>query len=309
MKTRIWTALIALYIVWGSTYLAIRFGVETIPPFILAGLRFLISGIILIAWRRAARDPWPTPRQWRSTAIIGTLLLLGGNGFLSFAEQKVPSGIAALLIGTVPLWMVLIEALRPSGAKPGLRAIIGLLIGFGGIFLLIGPAEMTKGSGFDLLGIGTLIVASFLWASGSIYSRSADMPGSSLMATGAEMLCGSASLFIFGTLVGDWHSFNVATVSTRSWLGLSYLITFGSLIGFVSYGWLLQNAPISLVATYAYVNPLVAILLGNIFAQEQLNARIVLSAVIIIGSVVLINSRQNKTKQKTENAVPVVEGD
>lgn len=300
--------MIALYIVWGSTYLAIRFGVETIPPFILAGLRFLISGIILLAWRRAAGDPWPTPRQWRSTAIIGTLLLLGGNGFLSFAEQKVPSGTAALLIGTVPLWMVLIEALRPGGVRPGLRAIIGLLVGFGGIFVLIGPAELSNGSGFDMFGIGTLLVASFLWASGSIYSRTADMPASSLMATGAEMLCGSVALFIFSTLVGDWHSFNMAAVSTRSWLGLGYLVAFGSLIGFVSYGWLLQNASVSLVATYAYVNPLVAILLGNIFAQEQLNARILLSAVIIIGSVVLINSRQNKVKPETEKAVPIVDG-
>ncbi len=309
MKTKIWTALIALYIVWGSTYLAIRFGVETIPPFLLAGFRFLISGLLLIVWRRSTGDPLPTLRQWRSTAIIGTLLLLGGNGFLSFAEQRVPSGISALLIGTVPLWMVLIEALRPGGAKPGVRAVLGLLVGFGGIFLLVGPAEMSKGGGFDLMGIGVLLVASLLWAAGSIYARTAELPSSSLMATGAEMLCGSVSLFLFASLVGEWPSFHPAAVSIRSWLGLAYLIGFGSLIGFVAYGWLLKHAPVSLVATYAYVNPLVAILLGNLFAQEQLNARILAAAGIIIGSVLLINSRRPASGGESSEAVPLTEGD
>ncbi len=307
MKTKIWTALIALYIVWGSTYLAIRFGVETIPPFILAGLRFLIAGTLLLTWRRLAGDRLPTLRQWRSTAIIGSLLLLGGNGFLSFAEQRVPSGISALLIGTVPLWMVLIEALRPGGVKPGLRAVLGLLVGFGGILFLVGPDEMAHGSGFDPLGIGTLLLASLLWASGSIYSRTADLPESSLMATGAEMLCGSGSLFIFGTLAGEWQAFHPQAVSTPSWLGLAYLVVFGSLIGFVAYGWLLQNAPVSLVATYAYVNPLIAILLGNLFAQETLNARILLAAGVIIGSVLLINTRSAGNKKRTEAGLPATD--
>src|SRR5258708_5969198 len=170
MKTKIWTALIALYIVWGSTYLAIRFAVETIPPFMSAGLRFLVSGLILFLWRRAAGDPWPTARQWRSTAVIGTLLLLGGNGLVSFAEQRVPSGVAALMVGSVPLWLVLIEALRPAGVRPTWQAIVGLLVGFGGIFVLIGPGELVKGNAqFDLAGIGILAVAAFLWALGSIY--------------------------------------------------------------------------------------------------------------------------------------------
>ena len=160
MKTKVWTALLAVYIVWGSTYLAIRFGVETIPPFILAGTRFLIAGAILLIWRRAAGDPFPTPRQWRSTAIVGALLLLGGNGLVSFAEQRVPSGIAALMVGSVPLWMILIEAIRPGGVKPGWQAIVGLLVGFSGIFILVGPSELIKGnSGFDSLGMGALVVA------------------------------------------------------------------------------------------------------------------------------------------------------
>lgn len=310
MKTKVWTALLAVYIVWGSTYLAIRFGVETIPPFILAGTRFLIAGAILLIWRRAAGDTFPTPRQWLSTAIAGTLLLLGGNGILSFAEQRVPSGIAALMVGSVPLWMVLIEALRRGGVKPGWRAIVGLLIGFGGIFLLIGPAELIKGTtGFDPLGMGALIVASFLWALGSIYSKSADMPSSSLVSTGAEMLCGSVALFIFAGLTGDWSRLNISAISTPSWLGLGYLIAFGSLIGFVAYGWLLQNAPVSLVATYAYVNPIVAVFLGNLIAQEALTSRTIVAAVIIVGSVVFVNSARPPKVRDEAEPVPAEVGD
>ncbi len=303
MKTKIWIAMLAIYIVWGSTYLAIHFAVETIPPFMMAGMRFLISGTALLVWRFAAGDRLPTLRQWRSTAIIGSLLLLGGNGVLSFAEQRVPSGISALVIGTVPLWMILIEAFRPSGTKPGWRAILGLLVGFVGIFLLIGPNEFAQGgTRFDPLGIGTLIVASFLWALGSIYSKSADLPSSSLVSTGAEMLMGSISLFIFAGLVGDYQQFHITAITQASWLGLVYLVLFGSLIGFVAYGWLLQNAPVSLVATYAYVNPVVAVILGNLFAQEPLTGRTLAAAAVIIGSVVFINTGRSSRAKKTSEA-------
>ncbi len=306
MKTKIWIALIALYIVWGSTYLAIRFAVESIPPFLSAGLRFLIAGSILVIWRRTAGDPWPTTRQWRSVGIAGLLLLLGGNGLVSFAEQHIPSGITALIVGTVPMWLAVIEAFRPQGVRPGWQSILGLLIGFGGIFLLIGPTEFGNSqSQTNWLGLAAILVAPFLWALGSIYSRVADMPSSTLMSTGAEMLMGSLSLFIFSGMVGEWRGFNFANATHASWLGLVYLILFGSLIGFVSYGWLLQNAPVSLVATYAYVNPLVAILLGNWLAQETLDTRILLAALIIVGSVVLINtSRQARIIQVEEETAP-----
>jgi len=304
MKTKIWLALLSLYIVWGSTYLAIRFTVETIPPFLSAGMRFLVSGVILFIWRRAAGDAMPTKRQWRSTAIVGVFLLLGGNGLVSFAEQYVTSGIAALIIGSMPIWLVLIEALRPGGVKPNWLAILGLLIGFGGIFLLVGPAELTgNGHTLDPLGVGSLLMAAFLWSIGSIYSRNTDMPKSSLMSTSAQMLTGSIALFAVSGLAGEWNDFNFANVTTNSWLGLIYLITIGSLIGFVSYGWLLQNAPVSLVATYAYVNPLVAVFLGVWLADETINARILIAGLVIIGSVVLINqarpSKVNRVKQET----------
>ncbi|HEX2696240.1 MAG TPA: EamA family transporter [Anaerolineales bacterium] len=308
MKTKVWTALIALYIVWGSTYLAIRFAVETIPPFMSAGLRFVASGAILLIWRRAAGDPLPTRNQWKSLAIVGILLLLGGNGLVSFAEQRIASGVAALIVGTVPLWLVLIEALRPGGVKPNWQAIIGLLVGFGGIYLLIGPSDLKGGLRFDLIGTLAVVAASFLWSIGSIYSRGADVPKSTLMMTGGEMLMGSVALFIVSALLGEWHGFSLAQVSVRSWLGLAYLITFGSLIGFVSYGWLLQNAPVSLTATYAYVNPLVAVFLGNLFAQEPLSLRTLIAAGVIIGSVVFINtSKEAKIIQKDETAAPAIE--
>jgi drug/metabolite transporter (DMT)-like permease len=297
LKLRIWTALIAIYILWGSTYLAIRFAVETIPPFLMAGTRFLIAGIILYTWRRLAGDPAPTERQWRSTAIVGLLLLLGGNGLVSWAEQNVASGIAALLIGTVPLWMIVIEAIRPGGVRPKKVGILGLCIGFGGIILLVAPWQVNNGvTGTHLLGVSALLLGAFLWSLGSIYSRSADLPKSSLLSTGMEMLAGGAGLYVTGMLTGEWNALNIASISSRSWLGLAFLVAFGSLMGFTAYAWLLRVAPVSLVATYAYVNPLVAILLGSILAQEVLNARILVAALVIIGSVLLINfSRKSKT--------------
>ena len=304
MKSKTWLALFTLYIVWGSTYLAIMFAVQTIPPFISAGIRFLISGIILLVWRRLAKDPRPTRIQWRSAAIVGMLLLVGGNGLLSWSEQRIPSGVAALLIGTVPLWLVLIEALRPGGTKPTWQSILGLAIGFAGIVVLIGPAEFSGGRGqFDMLGILVCLLAAFFWSFGSIYGRSADLPNSALMSTGMEMLVGGIGLFVLATLTGEWRSFSVAAISSKSLYGLTYLIMVGSLAGFVSYAWLLRNAPVSLVATYAYVNPLVAILLGSMLASESLTPRIIIAAVVIIGSVVLINiSKKGKVVLHEEAA-------
>jgi drug/metabolite transporter (DMT)-like permease len=311
MRTKVWLALIALYLVWGSTYLGIRFAVETIPPFLHASLRFLISGAILYIWRRAAGDPSPTARNWRSTAIVGTALLLGGNGLVAWAEQTVPSGIAALMITTSPFWLVLFESLRAGGTKPTRQAILGLFVGFAGVFLLVGPAEITGGEGsFDTLGIILLLLAPLFWSMGSIYAKGADMPRSTLLSTGMQMLTGAVALFLVSLIRGELNGFQLGLVSMRSWLALAYLITFGSLIGFVSYGWLLHNAPVSLMSTYAYVNPVVAVLLGSLLADEPLNGRILFAAAIIIGSVVLINSsRQVKVKLKTEALQAVPDGD
>ncbi|OHX37020.1 hypothetical protein BJL95_20240 [Methylomonas sp. LWB] len=292
MNAKIWAALLAVYLVWGSTYLMIRFVVETLPPFLSAGLRFVVSGVILLAWRRLAGDAAPTLRQWRSAAIVGTLLLLGGNGLVCWAEQTVPSGVAALIIGAVPMFLVIADALRPNGARPTLRVLIGLVIGFIGIYLLVGPSVFSDDMPLNMSGVAALLLASLLWAVGSIYSKTADLPKTALMTTGAEMLAGGFALLVVSVLSEQWSIFSLTQVSTDSWLALVYLIVFGSMIGFASYAWLLQNAPISLVATYAYVNPLVAVFLGNWFAQEPLTPRILSASTVIIGAIIFMNSSQ-----------------
>ncbi len=309
MKTKVWIAMLAIYIVWGSTYLAIRFAVETIPPFLMAGTRFLVSGLILFVWRRLAGDPLPTSRQWRSAVIVGLLLLVGGNGVLSWAEQHVASGIAALIIASIPLWITLIDSLMPHGVKPDWKIVLGLLIGFGGIILLVASSG-GKGSsqGMTFVGVLTLLLASFLWSLGSIYGRDADMPESSLLSTGIEMLGGAAGLYLLGTFLGEWRGLVLPAITTRSLLGLVYLIAAGSLIGFTSYSWLLRNAPVSLVSTYAYVNPVVAIFLGAWLGDEVINPPIVISALIIIASVVVINtSKKTRPHEQPETAPSVAD--
>jgi len=306
MKTRIWLALIAVYIAWGSTYLAIRFAVETIPPFLMAGFRFLVAGAILYTWRRVAGDPTPTRIQWRSASIVGLLLLLGGNGGVVWAEQRVASGIAALIVGSAPLFMVLIDALRPGGQRPNWQTGSGVLVGFLGIALLIGPSQWTgNGLQLDNIGVLVLLLASILWATGSLYSRNAQLPSSPLLGTGMEMLAGSAGLFILGTLTGEWGRLELTAIAPRSLWGLLYLITFGALVGFAAYTWLLRVAPTPLVATYAYVNPLIAIFLGNLLAKEALTPRLLIAALVIVSAVALINTGRAKTTSPAPRTVVV----
>jgi drug/metabolite transporter (DMT)-like permease len=306
LKARIWIALVTVYIVWGSTYLAIRFAVETMPPFLMAGVRFTIAGLILYAWRRLARDRGPAKIEWRSAAIIGFFLLVGGNGSVVWAEQRVPSGIAALIVGSAPLWMVLLDAMRPGGHRPAGRTVAGVLIGFIGIVILIGPGQITgTAEKMDPLGVAALLLAAFMWAVGSLYGRNAPLPRSPLLGTGMEMLAGGGMLLLLGTITGEWSQVELATISTRSWLGLAYLILFGALVGFAAYTWLLRVAPTPLVSTYAYVNPLIAILLGSLLADEVLTLRIVLSALVIVSSVALINTSKGSAIQKDKPAVVV----
>jgi drug/metabolite transporter (DMT)-like permease len=305
MKLRIWLALIAVYITWGSTYLAIRFAVETIPPFLMAGVRFLIAGAILYTWRRLAGDPAPARFHWRSAIIIGLLLLLGGNGGVVWAEQRVASGIAALIVGSAPLFMVLIDALRPGGQRPNWQTGSGVLVGFMGIALLISPSQWTgNGLQMDGPGVVVLLFASLLWAVGSLYNRSAQLPASPLLGTGMEMLAGSAGLFIMGTLTGEWGRLELAAITPRSLWGLLYLITGGALVGFACYTWLLRVAPTPLVATYAYVNPLIAIFLGNLLAKEALTPRLLIAAVVIVSAVALINTGRAKKSSSTAQLAP-----
>jgi drug/metabolite transporter (DMT)-like permease len=288
MKLKIWLALIAVYICWGSTYLAIRFAVETIPPFLMAGFRFLVAGFILYAWRRLSGDAAPARIEWRSTAIIGMFLLLGGNGSVVWAEQKVASGVTSLVLASTPLFMVIMDALLPRGKRPSLLTVIGVLLGFSGIALLVIRPEPESG-GLDPWGVAALILASFLWSVGSLYARDARLPSSPLLGTGMEMLAGGAGLVILGTLTGEWSSLNPSRIALHSLWGVAYLIVFGSLVGFAAYTWLLRAAPISLVSTYAFVNPLIAIFIGYSLGNEPLGYRTLLATVIIVSSVAMIN--------------------
>jgi drug/metabolite transporter (DMT)-like permease len=304
MKSKIWLALIALYIVWGSTYLGIKVAIETIPPFFHASVRFLISGMILVMWQRGVGYPMPTRKQWASTAIIGSMLLLGGNGLVAWAEQFIPSGIAALIVGSMPMFLVVGEAIRPNGIKPNWQGVLGLLIGFVGIFILIGPSEISGSTEkLNTFGVVALLFACLFWTIGSLYSKTADLPKSSLMNTGAQMLMGSIGLLFVSLMSGELNGWDVTAVSARSLYGLLYLTLVGSLVGFVSYGWLLQNAPISLVSTYAYVNPIVAVLLGVWLGNEALEPRIWLATAIIIGSVIFINSTRPKVRKEAKEVL------
>lgn len=293
--------MISIYIVWGSSYLAMRIGVQTIPPFVMAGVRFIIAGGILLALRFLRGDRMPARRQWRSAAIIGLFLLLGGNGMVMWAEQYVPSGIAALLVGTTPLWLVMLEALLYR-RRPSWPVLAGVLIGLVGMVVLIGPSQLTGLHGdVDLMGGAAVILGALSWAAGSLYSRGADLPDSPLMYNGMEMLSGGVALLLLATVTGEWARLDIAAISLNSWLGVGYLVIFGSLIGFSSYTWLLRNAPTMLVSTYAYVNPVVAVIVGNLVAQEALTPRVILAALIIVSGVILIMFKSGK-----KDKLPVV---
>jgi drug/metabolite transporter (DMT)-like permease len=282
-------AFAAVYLLWGSTYLAIIFALETMPPLLMAGARFLLAGAILYGVMRLRGEPAPTPRHWRSTAVVGGLLLMCGNGGVTLAERTVPSGVAALLVAMVPMWMVLLEWLRPGGTRPTGRTLLGLLVGFAGIVVLVGPGALGS-EGVDLFGAGLVMVGAAAWAAGSIYSRGAELPRSALLATGMEMLWGGAGLMVAATLTGELGQVDPSGFSTESILAYLYLVVFGSLVGFTAYIWLLGVSTPARVSTYAYVNPIVAVLLGWWILDEPLTARVLGAAAIIVLAVAVITT-------------------
>ncbi|HEY8485568.1 MAG TPA: drug/metabolite exporter YedA [Longimicrobiales bacterium] len=294
-------AFAAVYLIWGSTYLAIRFGLETLPPFLLGAARFLVAGAILYGWARWRGAARPSRAEWGAAAWIGALLLLVGNGAVVWAEQRVASGVAALLVATVPFWMVVVEAVRPGGVRPNRRVKVGLVVGLFGLALLTGPGQLVGGGGgVDLVGAAVLLVGSLGWSIGSVYSRHARLPSSPLLATGMQMLVSGACFLVISGLAGELAGLRVEAISLRSILGLAYLIVFGSLVGFTAYGWLLRVSTPARVSTYAYVNPVVAVLLGWLLGGEPLTARIVLAMVIILGSVALINTARATSEGSVE---------
>ena len=292
-RAQIIAAFASIYIIWGSTYLAIRYAIQTLPPFIMGGMRFLASGVLLYIWARYRGAPRPTRLHWRNAIIAGGFLLLGGNGAVVWAEQFVPSGLTALLVSILPFWLVIIEWVRPPRKGPNGAVVGGLVLGFAGIIVLVGPGNVGGHGDVRPLGALVLILGSLSWAIGSFWSRDASLPQSGLLTTGIEMLGGGAMLLIVGLVSGELSHFDVHSVSHASILGLAYLVTFGSLLGFTSYIWLLDKVSPAHLGTYAYVNPIVAVLLGWAIAGERLSVRTGVAAVIVICAVALITTARS----------------
>ena len=291
-------AFLALYVVWGSTYIAIHFGLQSFPVFMLAGARFLCAGTVLYAWamfRGAAR---PSPSNWLHAGLIGVMLLVIANAGVAFALKTVPTGLVSLLSAMVPIFFVLIDWLRPHGNAPSKRIMLGLLIGSIGALFLIGPDKILQGKGVDLLGISMIFMSSLSWAAGSIYSRQAKhkLPDSPMLATSMQMLLAGVILSLLSLTTGEFTHFHIERVSALSLLALGYLITFGSLIAFSSYVWLLQVVSPSRVSTYAYVNPVVAVLLGWLFLGETITSQTIFAAATILLSVWFINDTGHAKK-------------
>jgi drug/metabolite transporter (DMT)-like permease len=305
MTTLVLVAFAAVYLVWGSTYLGIQIGIESFPPLLLAGFRHLLAGLILyplLRWKTGIR---PTARHWKTAIVTGFLLLFVGNGGVSWAEQTVPSGVAALLVATVSLWLVILDWLRPGGIRPVFRVVVGILMGFSGLVLLVGPAHLGGSGRVDPGGAGILVIASLGWAIGSLYSKHGSMPSSPMLSVAMQGLAGGVVLILVGLFTGEFHGFHFAAITVRSWLALGYLIVFGSGIGFTAYIYILQKSTAARVGTYAFVNPVVALFLGWLFAGETISLRTVLAAGVILTAVILVITAPHPVPAPVKERVPV----
>ncbi|SEG76130.1 EamA domain-containing membrane protein RarD [Nonomuraea solani] len=290
----VWSALAIVYVVWGSTYLGIKVAIETLPPLSQGAIRFVTAALLLAAFLviRKGREPFRmSRRQFGGAALVGLLLLTGGNGMVAVAEQHISSGLAALLVAAVPLWLVVLRiAFRD---RPAMLTLAGVLVGFGGVAAL----SLNGGGGTaDTTGIVVILLASLSWSIGSFLSGRIPMPSNVWAASTVEMLVGGAGLAVVGVSFGE--RLDLATVSGRSWAALAYLILVGSLVGFTAYTWLLGNAPISLVSTYAYVNPVVAVLLGVLVVNEHVTVQMVLGGLVILVGVALVVSTERRAKAR-----------
>lgn len=295
----VWIALGTVYVVWGSTYFAIAVVVQTMPPLLAAGVRFLIAGVLLAAWV-AVRDREAlrlTRRQARGAAIVGVLLLAGGNGLVSLGEQTVPSGLAALIVASVPLWIVLLRAAAHD--RIGRDLLIGVTVGIVGVGVLVVPSGVSGET--DLLGLLMLVGATLSWATGTFASPRLGMPRSPLASTAVQMIAAGIVLPFLGLAAGELGRLRVERISTDSLVAFAYLVVFGSLVAFSAYTWLLQNAPVSLVATYAYVNPVVAVLLGTLFLREPITPTMIGGALLILAAVAFIVSRATPSRSASRS--------
>jgi drug/metabolite transporter (DMT)-like permease len=288
LRTLVIVAFATVYIVWGSTYLAIRVAVETMPPFLMAGSRFLIAGAMLFTWLRLKGVVMPNKNQWTHATIAGVLMLLGGNGLVVWAEQTVSSSLAALLVALTPVWFALLEWARPAGKRPATYTWIGIVVGFIGVALLVtGHNSSSVNASHNPWGVVALVLAGICWAAGSLWSRYNAKPESPWMNAALQMICGGAALILVSVFCGEPARFHFAQVSRRAWLSFFYLIVFGSWIGFSAYVWLLKVSIPARVATYAYVNPVIAVLLGHLMLDEALGLRALWAAAIILAGVII----------------------
>jgi drug/metabolite transporter (DMT)-like permease len=294
---KIWIilAFASVYLIWGSTYLGILFAIRSIPPLLMAGVRFLLAGIILYTGARLSGAPRSPRADWRTALIVGACLLLGGNGGVTLSEQYVPSGLAALLVATVPIYIALLSWLFGMSKRPSAITWAGLVGGFVGVGLLIGPAlrfSTTGESPRAWIGMTILLCSSLIWSAGSLYSRTARNSAAPILAAGQQMLCGGTLLIIAGSATGEWRHFDPRQITAQSLGAFVYLVLIGGIIGYASYAWLLRHCDPAKVATYAYVNPIVAMILGTVFAHETLSARSLVGAALIIGSVAIVITAQ-----------------
>jgi len=304
------TAFLAIYIIWGSTYLAIRLAVETMPPLMMGGVRFLFAGAVMYTIVRLRSPEKPTAIHWRSTAIVGGFLLLGGNGAVVWAEQYLTSSMTVLLLTTISLWVVLLDWLRRDGVRPGVLEVAGIVLGITGVAILVGGSGFSGEDGIHAGGVIALLCGALSWAFGSIYSRQAPMPKSPFLATSMEMLTGGALLCVGGVVLGESSRADLAAFSTTSLLALGYLIVFGSFIGFTAYIWLLTVTTPAKVSTYAFVNPVIAVFLGCTLGEEPFSMNMLVAMIVIIAGVVLITLQRMKaatplTDENPSDGVPV----
>jgi drug/metabolite transporter (DMT)-like permease len=293
-----------VYVLWGATFFAMRIGVESFPPLILAGMRHLAVGLVLyplLRWRTGIR---PTAGHWRTAAISGVLLLMVGNGGVCWAEQTVPSGIAALLVATVTLWMVIVDWLRPNGHRPSARVLFGIVLGFAGMVVLVGPAKLGLSGRVDPVGAGVLIAASLAWACGSLYSKHGALPSSPMLGVAMQGLCGGAALWILALFGGEIGRFHPAAAPMRAWMAVGYLFVFGSCIGFTAYLYILKKSTAARVGTYAFVNPVVALAIGWLLGGEALTPRTLLAAAVILTAVVLVITAPHRDPREAADTLP-----
>lgn len=292
-RVKIFAAFFAIYFVWGTTYLAIKYAVESIPPYLMMGMRSLTAGAVLYAWGRIRGDANPARKQLPPLVIIGFLFFLVGHGGLAWAQKTVPSGVAALLIATEPVIIAIFEPLFTGEGRIGKRTVLGMLIGISGVAVLV----IEHGSGFEkanLLGTFGILICAGAWATGAIYSRVTELPGSPFIRGGLQLLSGGMMLILVSYISGEWSGFSFSGVTVKSWQGLAYLVVFGSIIAFSAYTWLLTTTTATRISTHSFINPVVAVIVGWAFGSEALTSEILIATVLIVISVWLVLFRKGQ---------------